>query len=58
MKKIVRNIAGYTVGITFALSPLILLFMYLTYSEKVIAPLLMLIMLVCGIILIITEEEK
>lgn len=58
MKKIVRNIAGYTAGITFALSPLILLFMYLTYSEKVIAPLLMLIMLVCGIILIITEEEK
>ena len=57
MKKIVRNIAGYTGAIVFALSPIILLFMYLTYSEKVVAPLLMAIMLICGTIIILTDEE-
>jgi hypothetical protein len=57
MKKIVRNIAGYTGAIIFVLSPVILLFMYLTYSEKVIAPLLMAIMLICGTIIILTDEE-
>ena len=57
MKKKVRNIAGYTGAIIFALSPVILLFMYLTYSEKVVAPLLMAIMLICGTIVILTDEE-
>ena len=57
MKKIIRNIAGYTGVIIFVLSPVILLFMYLTYSEKVVAPLLMAIMLICGIIIILTDEE-
>ena len=57
MKKIVRNIAGYTGAIMFALSPVILLFMYLTYSEKIVAPLLMAIMLICGTIIILTDEE-
>lgn len=57
MKKIVRNIAGYTGAIMFALSPVLLLFMYLTYSEKVVAPLLILIMIVCGTIVILTDED-
>lgn len=57
MKKIIRNIAGYIGAIVFVLSPLILLFMYLTYSEKIVAPLLMIIMIVCGIIIIFTDEE-
>ena len=57
MKKIVRNIAGYTMATMYALSPLLLIFMYLTYSEKIVAPLLILIMIVCGTIVILTDEE-
>ena len=57
MKKIVRNIAGFTGGFTFALSPLILMITYFTYTEKIILPIVMLIMIVCGIIIIFTDEE-
>ena len=57
MKKIIRNVAGVTAGVLFALSPLILLVTYFTYTEKEILPVIMFTMLVCGIILIVTEEE-
>ena len=43
MKKIIRNVAGVTAGVLFALSPIILLVTYLTYSEKEILPVIMLL---------------
>ena len=57
MKKLVRNIACYTGGILFALAPVILLIAYFTYTEKIVLSVTMLIMIVCAIILIITDEE-
>lgn len=58
MKKVIRNVAGYTAGILFALAPLILLISYFTYTEKIILPATMVILITCTILLIVTEEEK
>lgn len=57
MKKLVRNIACYTGGILFALAPVILLVAYFTYTEKIILPATIFITIICGIILIVTDEE-
>lgn len=57
MRRVIRTIAGWSIGLSFALAPVILLFMYLTYSEKLIAPILMLIVIISTIILIFTDEE-
>lgn len=57
MKKVIRNVAGYTAGLLFALAPVILLISYFTYTEKIVLSVTMLIMIVCAIILIITDEE-
>lgn len=58
MKKVIRNVVGYTAGILFALAPVILLISYFTYTEKVILPATMIILITCTILLIVTEEEK
>lgn len=58
MKKVIRNVAGYTAGILFGLAPVILLISYFTYTEKIILPATMIIMITCTILLIVTEEEK
>ena len=57
MRRVIRTIAGWSLGLSFALAPVILLFMYLTYSEKLIAPILMLIVIISTLILIFTDEE-
>ena len=57
MKKILREVAGYIMGFSFALAPLILLFMFLTYTEQELAPALIILEIVCGIILITTNGE-
>lgn len=58
MKKVIRNVAGYTAGLLFALAPVILLVSYFTYTEKVILPTMMIVIITCTIVLIVTEEEK
>lgn len=57
MKKILREVAGYIMGFSFALAPLILLIMFLTYTEQELAPALIILEIVCGIILITTNGE-
>ena len=58
MRRVMRNISGWIMGLSFALSPVILIIMYLTYSEKIVVPILMLITILCIMTFIITDERK
>ena len=58
MRRVIRDIAGWSAGLTFALAPIILLITYITYTEKIILPILMLMMMVSLIILIVTDKEE
>ena len=44
-----KKIYGYTIGGIFALMPIIMLITYITYTEKIVMPILLIIMIICGI---------
>lgn len=58
MGRVMRNISGWIMSLSFALSPVILIIMYLTYSEKIVVPILMLVTVLSIITFIITDERK
>ena len=58
MRRVMRNVSGWIMGLSFALSPIILIIMYLTYSEKIVVPILMLITVLSIMTFIITDERK
>ena len=41
MKKIIKKVSAWYIMLVFGLSPLLILFMYFTYSEKIVAPVLL-----------------
>ena len=51
MKKIIKKISILYIMLVFGLSPIIILFMYFTYTEKIVAPVLLITLLIAGIIL-------
>ncbi len=57
MKKIIANILGYYIGLTFAFSPIILMILYFTYTEKTIGLYLLISYVIAGIILYFMERE-
>ncbi len=54
----ISNFCCYIVGIIFALMPLLLLVTYLTYSEKIVFPILIFIMIICFIIAIFADKKN
>ena len=51
MKKIIKKVSIMYIMLVFGLSPLIILFMYFTYTEKIVAPVLLISLLIAGITL-------
>ena len=51
MKKIIKKVSALYIMLVFGLSPLILLFMYVTYTEKIVVPVLLITLLIAGITL-------
>ena len=56
MKKIINKVSEIYIMLVFGLSPLLLLFMYFTYTEKIVAPVLIITLLIAGITLEKMEE--
>ena len=56
MKKIIKKISAIYIMLVFGLSPLLLLFMYFTYTEKIVVPVLIITLLIAGITLEKMEE--
>ena len=51
MKKIIKKVSIMYIMLVFGLSPLLILFMYFTYTEKIVAPVLIVTLLIAGITL-------
>ena len=51
MKKIIKKVSVLYIMLVFGLSPLLILFMYFTYTEKIVAPVLLITLLIAGITL-------
>ena len=51
MKKIIKKVSIMYIMLVFGLSPIIILFMYFTYTEKIVAPVLLVTLLIAGITL-------
>lgn len=49
MKKAVLNICGIIIGIIFATLPITMVVSYFTYTEKIIMPVLLVVMLICSL---------
>lgn len=49
MKKIIKKVSIIYIMLVFGLSPIIILFMYFTYTEKIVAPVLIVTLLIAGI---------
>ena len=56
MKKIIKKVSAIYIMLVFGLSPLLLLIMYFTYTEKIVAPVLIITLLIAGITLEKMEE--
>lgn len=56
MKKVLKNISAIYIMLLFAASPILLFVMYITYSEKTVAPILLITLLLAGFTLYKTEE--
>jgi hypothetical protein len=56
MKKIIEKVSYYYIIGIIGLAPLLLLFMYFTYTEKIVAPVLLITLLIAGTTLKIMEE--
>lgn len=56
MKKIIEKVSFYYIIGVIGLSPLLLLFMYFTYTENILAPVLLITLLIAGITLKKVEE--
>ena len=57
MKKVIENILAYYIGLTFALSPIIVMILYFTYTEKTIGLYLLISYVIAGVILYFMERE-
>lgn len=57
MKKVIENILAYYIGLTFALSPIIIMILYFTYTEKTIGLYLLISYVIAGVILYFMERE-
>lgn len=44
-----KKICAYTIGGIFALMPIIMIITYFTYTEKIVMPIVLLVLLLCGI---------
>ena len=51
MKKIIKKVSILYIMLVFGLSPIIILFMYFTYTEKIVAPVLLITLIIAGITL-------
>ena len=51
MKKIIKKVSILYIMLVFGLSPIIILFMYFTYTEKIVASVLLITLLIAGITL-------
>ena len=51
MKKIIKKVSILYIMLVFGLSPIIILFMYFTYTEKIVAPVLLITLIIAGIAL-------
>ena len=51
MKKIIKKVSILYIMLVFGLSPIIILFMYFTYTEKIVTPVLLITLLIAGITL-------
>ena len=49
MKKIIKKVSALYIMLVFGLSPLLILFMYFTYTEKIVVPILLITLLIAGI---------
>ena len=49
MKKIIKKASILYIMLVFGLSPIIILFMYFTYTEKIVGPVLLITLLIAGI---------
>ncbi len=58
MKKLITNIAGWYITLCFILSPILLFIMYITYTEKIIIPILLMLTLIAGLIILVYNKEK
>lgn len=56
MKKTLKEVSAWIITITFCFSPILLFIMYITYSEKVIAPILIALVLLSVYIIYKWEE--
>ena len=48
MKKIIKKVSILYIMLVFGLSPIIILFMYFTYTEKIVAPVLLITLIIAG----------
>ena len=51
MKKIIKKVSILYIMLVFGLSPIIILFMYFTYTEKIVTPVLLITLIIAGITL-------
>lgn len=58
MKKNIVNFCGYIAAIIFALSPIILIIIWATETEKIVAPILIIILALCAIPILIESTKK
>lgn len=56
MKKLMKKLSIYYIAGVFAFSPLLFLIMYITYSEKVMAPILLILLFVSTYFIFVEEE--
>lgn len=56
MKKLIKKLSAYFIAGVFALSPILMLIMYVTYTEKIIAPILLMLLFVSAYFVFIEED--
>lgn len=56
MKKLIKKLSAYYIMGVFALSPILLLIMYITYTEQIIAPILLMLLFVSAYFVFIEED--
>lgn len=56
MKKLIKKLSAYFIAGVFALSPILMLIMYVTYTEQIICPILLMLLVVSAYIVYVMED--
>jgi len=56
MKKLIKKLSAYYIMGVFALSPILFIIMYVTYTEQIIAPIILMLLFISAYFVFVEED--